>query len=34
MREYLTSIMEISINVTGYEIKYYSKIDNYKKFKS
>ena len=34
MREYLTSIMEIFIDVTGYEIKDYSKIDNYKKFKS
>jgi len=33
MREYLISIMEIFIDVIGYEIKNYSKIDNYKKFK-
>ena len=34
MRESLTSIMEIFIDVISYEIKDYSKIDNYKKFKS
>ena len=33
MREYLISIMEIFVDVIGYEIKNYSKIDNYKKFK-
>ena len=33
MREYLTSIIEIFIDVIGYEIKNYSKIVNYKKFK-
>ena len=31
MREYLIYIMEIFIDITGYEIKNYSKIDNYKK---
>ena len=30
-RKYLISIMEIFIDVIGYEIKNYSKIDNYKK---